>query len=225
MTSANPFVQHLFMDEDAGEPSSRVERSAGHEGDLGSAALYLESVSRLTPFSHGGARAFFAQIPKEPGRERDRAVQEFVGRNQRFVILRARRFRVWATAVGFDFMDLVSEGNIGLLRAMELYDHSRGEFTTYAQSRIDQTMRRALMAFDERAGVHLGMGVKQAAGRVARVLHSREISGGGSLSSEEVRAAVIADTRERRRKRGRNPDEGGFPTRGSVGALSAGETP
>ncbi len=196
-----------------------ARRSATSSGHLDSFALYTRDVSQRKPFSNGEARAFFAAIPKEDGSARKEAIQEFVERNQPFVIFRARHFKTWADAVGFDFMDLVSEGNIGMLRAMERYDPSRGEFTTYAGRMIDQTMRRALMTFDGRAGVHMGMGVKQVAGSVARVLRSHKESGGGNLSPEEVHAAVIANMRERRRAKGRrDPDHGGFPTQGAVAA-------
>lgn len=60
----------------------------------------------------------------------DRRVgDEIVMRNQRFVIKMAINFRGY----GFDIMDLIQEGNVGLLHAAEKFDPERGtRFVTYA---------------------------------------------------------------------------------------------
>ena len=61
--------------------------------------------------------------------------------NTRLVISIARRY----FGQGLDFLDLVQEGNIGLLRAVDKYDYRRGNrFSTYATWWIRQSMTRAL---------------------------------------------------------------------------------
>lgn len=61
--------------------------------------------------------------------------------NQRLVVSIAKRYR----NLGMDFIDLVSEGNVGLLRALDKYDVERGfKFATFATWWIRQTISRSL---------------------------------------------------------------------------------
>ncbi|MGH9073611.1 MAG: sigma-70 family RNA polymerase sigma factor, partial [Acidimicrobiales bacterium] len=69
------------------------------------------------------------------------AQQEFVEANLRLVISIAKRFR----ASGVPLEDLVQEGNLGLLRAVERFDWRRGfRFSTYASWWIRQAIARGV---------------------------------------------------------------------------------
>ena len=66
---------------------------------------------------------------------------ELISRNLRLVVSRAKKF----VNRGLDFEDLVQEGNIGLIKAINKHDASRGtKISTYATWWIDQTIRRAI---------------------------------------------------------------------------------
>ncbi len=66
---------------------------------------------------------------------------ELISRNLRLVVSRAKKF----VNRGLDFDDLVQEGNIGLIKAINKHDSSRGtKIATYATWWIDQTIRRAI---------------------------------------------------------------------------------
>lgn len=72
---------------------------------------------------------------------RNRARQEFASCNLRLVIARAKRMR----GMGVRFEDLIQEGNLGLLRAIDKYEPERGfRFSTYAVWWIDQSVIRAI---------------------------------------------------------------------------------
>ena len=71
----------------------------------------------------------------------DAAKQRFVRHNLRLVIKVAKRYR----NLGVPFPDLIQEGNLGLIRAVEKFDHRRGfMFSTYAVWWIHQAMIRAI---------------------------------------------------------------------------------
>lgn len=72
------------------------------------------------------------------GRE---ARRRFVEANQRLVMKVAQRYR----GSGLDFEDLIQEGNLGLIRAVERFDPERGlRFSTYAVWWIRQAIQRAI---------------------------------------------------------------------------------
>ena len=74
-------------------------------------------------------------------RDAERAVHEFVGANFGLVVTYARRF----VGQGLDMHDLVQEGQLGLIRAVEKFDWRRGHrFSTYAAWWVRQAMARAL---------------------------------------------------------------------------------
>jgi RNA polymerase primary sigma factor len=74
-------------------------------------------------------------------RKYDAARAELAGGNLRLVISVAKRYR----KMGVPFADLIQEGNAGLMRAVDKFDHTRGvKFATYATWWIRQAVTRAI---------------------------------------------------------------------------------
>jgi RNA polymerase primary sigma factor len=97
------------------------------------AAEELASQDRLTPTRR---RELTATV-----RHAQDARYEFITANLRLVVSVARRFE----GAGLSLADLVQEGNIGLMRAVERFDHRKGfKFSTYATWWIRQAIGRAL---------------------------------------------------------------------------------
>jgi len=72
----------------------------------------------------------------------ERAKQRFVEANLRLVVANARKY---GRSTGLELGDLVQEGNLGLIRAVEKYDWRKGfKFSTYATWWIRQALSRAL---------------------------------------------------------------------------------
>ena len=74
----------------------------------------------------------------------DRTKQVFVTHNLKLVVKSAKRYR----NMGVPYVDLIQEGNLGLIRAVEKFDYRRGfKFSTYAVWWIEQALIRAVQNF------------------------------------------------------------------------------
>ena len=97
------------------------------------ASLSVESSARLTPAKR---RALFRLV-----RAGEEAHQVFVQSNLRLVVSIAKRYQ----ASGLPLLDLVQEGNLGLIHAVEKFDWRKGfKFSTYATWWIRQAISRGI---------------------------------------------------------------------------------
>lgn len=81
-------------------------------------------------------------LARQSQRGDDGAAEQLAESNYRLVVSVAKRFR----GLGVPFEDLIQEGNIGLLRAVEKFDPTRGvRFSTYATPWIYQAVTRAVV--------------------------------------------------------------------------------
>ena len=75
-------------------------------------------------------------------RDSDQARRQLIEMNLRLVVSFAKKTH--RSDLGVSFPDLIQEGNVGLMKAVERFDPARGRFTTYAAWWINQSMRKAI---------------------------------------------------------------------------------
>jgi RNA polymerase primary sigma factor len=111
--------------------------------------------------------------------EADQATTELVQSNLRIVVTFARRYR------GMPLVDLIQEGNLGLLRAVDKFDHRRGlRFSTYAAWWIRHALGRALA--DQSKMIRLPVHLTGAVQRVRRAQDRLQRETGKNASPEEL---------------------------------------
>jgi RNA polymerase sigma factor (sigma-70 family) len=97
---------------------------------------------RQLGLTSAGAKATLARAENALVR-RDELKNTFMRHNLRLVVTQAKRYR----NMGVPYVDLIQEGNLGLMRAVEKFEHQRGfKFSTYAVWWIEQALVRAIQS-------------------------------------------------------------------------------
>ncbi len=116
----------------------REERDEDVGGNFDATQLYLSEIG-FSPLLSAEEEVHFARMAQ---RGEDAGRKRMIESNLRLVVKIARRY----LNRGLSLLDLIEEGNLGLIRAVEKFDPERGfRFSTYATWWIRQTIERAIM--------------------------------------------------------------------------------
>ena len=163
-TESAPLVDLPDESEVSGARLRRVQEVAkaaerGEAAEVDTITAYLREIGRVPMLSHAQEIDLAQRI--EAGDKE--AVQQFVLANLRLVVSIAKRY----VGRGLSLLDLIQEGNIGLMRAVQRYDWRRGHrFSTHATWWIRQAISRAVA--DKGRAIRLPVYVNTALNRVRR---------------------------------------------------------
>ncbi len=150
-----------------------------------------QAAARLGARGTGPADPAERQVLAAVEREGRRAAERFAEANLRLVVSVARRY----AASGLPIADLVQEGNIGLLRAVERFEWERGfKFSTYAAWWIRQAITRGIA--EASRTIRLPVHLHDQVGRVRRARLDLEANLGRPPTSDEVGAVTGDDPAE-----------------------------
>lgn len=147
-TSSEDFGIDSDIDEESDEPEDVAAEEATvqpsyqpaeiSDGELDATRLYLSEIG-FSPLLSPEEEVYFARLSQKGD---EAARKRMIESNLRLVVKIARRYM----NRGLALLDLIEEGNLGLIRAVEKFDPERGfRFSTYATWWIRQTIERAIM--------------------------------------------------------------------------------
>lgn len=138
---------------------------------------YLEEISGFSPLPPEEEVALARRIRKGD----EEALGKLVNANLRFVVSVARQYQ----GQGLQLQDLISEGNLGLIKAAQRFDETRGfKFISYAVWWVRQTILQALA--EQSRAVRLPLNRVGAINKVGRALEALEKEYGREPSMDEI---------------------------------------
>ncbi|AOP45378.1 sigma-70 family RNA polymerase sigma factor [Streptomyces lydicus] len=169
----------MYLDEIARTPlldaAKEVELSQTIE-----AGVYAQQIldGEVTDGNAAGAdRAELEALTEEGAKAKD----VFIRSNLRLVVAVARRY----PRAGLPLLDLIQEGNAGLVRAVEKFDYAKGfKFSTYATWWIRQAITRSIA--DQSRTIRLPVHLVEELGRIRRVQREFNRENGRDPEPEEV---------------------------------------
>jgi RNA polymerase primary sigma factor len=157
------------------------------EPSLDSLRLYLRSIGRVELLTAGEEVALAKRIERGDML----AKQQMVEANLRLVVSIAKSY----LGRGLTFLDLIQEGSLGLIRAVEKFDYRRGyKFSTYATWWIRQAVTRAIA--DKGRTIRIPVHMVEKLNKVVHVERQLVQSLGREPSPEEIALELECTARE-----------------------------
>ena len=145
-------------------------------------SLYLHSIKNFNVLTKEEERFYFQKF-----KEGDKtALKKLVECNLKLVVSAAKKYNsaLSSSAVAIDFLDLIQEGNLGILRALDTFDLERDlKFSTYAYWWISQRIERFIMNYGKtiRVPVHREESIRA----LKKIMQTKENELGRNLTENE----------------------------------------
>ncbi|MRI80572.1 RNA polymerase sigma factor RpoD [Aerococcaceae bacterium DSM 109653] len=147
--------------------------------------MYLKEIGRVPLLTAEEEVALAIRIQEDD----ELAKQELAEANLRLVVSIAKRY----VGRGMQFLDLIQEGNMGLMKAVEKFDHTKGfKFSTYATWWIRQAITRAIA--DQARTIRIPVHMVETINKLVRVQRQLLQDLGREPTPEEIGAEMDLPT-------------------------------
>lgn len=168
-----------FSDEDLAITAENVDAFADD-----SVRLYLREIGKIPLLTPEEEADLAQRIVKGDQKAKDKMVES----NMRLVVSIAKRYG----GRGLDFLDLIQEGNTGLLRAVEKFDPDKGfKFSTYATWWVRQAITRAIA--DQARTIRIPVHMVETINKVLRTTRKLTTELNREPTNEEIAKALKMD--------------------------------
>ena len=182
----NPTLSEMQAIEDEGLPEDLDEPEALPE-DVENAKLddpvrmYLKEIGRIKLLSPEEEQDVARKMVEGDEATREAARKRMSEANLRLVVSIAKRY----VGRGMQLLDLIQEGNLGLMKAVEKFDYTKGyKFSTYATWWIRQSITRAIA--DQARTIRIPVHMVETINRVLRTSHSMVQKLGREPTTKEI---------------------------------------
>ena len=170
-----------------GGGTKKIEIDLTVEPSLDSLRLYLRSIGRVELLTAGEEVALAKRIERGDMASK----QHMIEANLRLVVSIAKGY----LGRGLTFLDLIQEGSLGLIRAVEKFDYRRGyKFSTYATWWIRQAVTRAIA--DKARTIRIPVHMVEKLNKVAHVERQLVQELGREPTPEEIAGQLDCNMRE-----------------------------
>ncbi len=183
-----PEAEDIFTgaieDDEEVELPAKLEDVVKGAGDDDPIRLYLREIGSI-PLLKADQEIELARRIEQGGSEGAIAKRQLVRANLRLVVSIAKKY----ANRGMAFLDLIQEGNLGLIRAAEKFDHQRGyKFSTYATWWIRQAITRSIA--DQARTIRIPVHVVETINKLKKVTRQLAQNFGRKPTEEEIANAM-----------------------------------
>lgn len=170
-------IEEEKVEEDPVEFEEEVSKGLSTDDPV---RMYLREIGRI-PLLTADQEIEYARRIEQGGSDGALAKRKLVQANLRLVVSIAKKY----VGRGMLFLDLIQEGNLGLIRAAEKFDHARGyKFSTYATWWIRQAITRAIA--DQARTIRIPVHMVETINKLKKVTRKLAQDRGRKPTEEEI---------------------------------------